>query len=245
MTDFDPDSFDADSWAARFMLLSDPNRLRLVAEMHAHPGTTVAALATQAGGEARIMPLARDTEDSLRAILSDAADADVIVTIGGASVGDHDLIGRVAAGMGVDQSFYKVRMRPGKPLMAGRLGGSVLLGLPGNPVSALVCTILFVLPAVRGLLAAHFPREVLGNPGLPLLRLARPGLLLSFPSEGVLGLLGLPEVPAWVLDSALRHEDYSVRTALAARPAGIRQQFLAPDHQRGARGAAASPLTRP
>lgn len=123
---------------------------------------TVAALATQAGAEARIMPLARDTEDSLRAVLSDAAGADVIVTIGGASVGDHDLIGRVAAGMGVDQSFYKVRMRPGKPLMAGRLGGSVLLGLPGNPVSATVCAILFLQPLIRrmqGAWAGHALRH--------------------------------------------------------------------------------------
>ena len=86
----------------------------------------------------------------------------MIVTIGGASVGDHDLIGRVAAGMGVDQSFYKVRMRPGKPLMAGRLGGSVLLGLPGNPVSATVCAILFLQPLIRrmqGAWAGHALRH--------------------------------------------------------------------------------------
>lgn len=110
---------------------------------------TVAALATQAGAQVRIMPLARDSEESLRAILTDAADADIVVTIGGASVGDHDLIGRVAADLGVDQAFYKVRMRPGKPLMAGRLGGSAMLGLPGNPVSATVCAVLFMQPLIR------------------------------------------------------------------------------------------------
>ncbi|HCE64956.1 MAG TPA: hypothetical protein DER32_07815, partial [Deinococcus radiodurans] len=71
---------------------------------------------------------------------------------------------------------------------------------------------------VLGLLAAQFPREVLSNPGLPLLRLARPGLLGSFPAEGVTALLALPDAPGWVVDSALRHEDYGVRTALAARP---------------------------
>lgn len=107
----------------------------------------VAALARQAGAEVRIMPLARDTEASLRAVFADAADADVIVTIGGASVGDHDLVGRVAADLGMDRAFYKVRMRPGKPLMAGRLaGGAVMLGLPGNPVSAMVCATLFLRP---------------------------------------------------------------------------------------------------
>ena len=110
---------------------------------------TVAALATQAGAQVRIMPLARDSEESLRAILTDAAGADIVVTIGGASVGDHDLIGRVAADLGVDQAFYKVRMRPGKPLMAGRLGSSAMLGLPGNPVSAAVCAVLFMQPLIR------------------------------------------------------------------------------------------------
>ena len=95
------------------------------------------------------MPLARDTRESLTAILTEAADADVIVTIGGASVGDHDLVGRAAAGLGIEQAFYKVAMRPGKPLLAGRLGGAAMLGLPGNPVSATVCAILFLQPLIR------------------------------------------------------------------------------------------------
>jgi molybdopterin molybdotransferase len=69
-------------------------------------------------------------------VLGLASGADLIVTVGGASVGDHDLVGEVAAGLGLELAFYKVAMRPGKPLMAGRLGGPPLLGLPGNPVSA-------------------------------------------------------------------------------------------------------------
>ncbi|MBV0891007.1 molybdopterin molybdotransferase MoeA [Paracoccus sp. Z118] len=127
----------------------------------------VAALAQQAGAEVRIMPLARDTQESLTAILTDAADADVIVTIGGASVGDHDLVGRAATGLGIEQAFYKVAMRPGKPLLAGRLGGAAMLGLPGNPVSATVCAILFLQPLIRhmqGLPGVHRLRHgVLGR----------------------------------------------------------------------------------
>ena len=68
---------------------------------------------------------------------------DLIITIGGASVGDHDLVAPVAADLGMEQSFYKVAMRPGKPLMAGRLGDAAMLGLPGNPVSAMVCGQVF------------------------------------------------------------------------------------------------------
>ncbi len=76
----------------------------------------------------------------------------MIVTIGGASVGDHDLVSKVIAERGVDQSFYKVAMRPGKPLMAGRLDGAVMVGLPGNPVSAMVCGIIFLVPMLRAMI---------------------------------------------------------------------------------------------
>jgi len=109
----------------------------------------LAAMVEEAGGIARILPIARDTESDLRMVLSLALDADLVVTIGGASVGDHDLVGRVAAAMGMDRAFYKIAMRPGKPLMAGRLQGVPMLGLPGNPVSAIVCGHLFLIPALR------------------------------------------------------------------------------------------------
>ncbi|TMV67707.1 molybdopterin molybdotransferase MoeA, partial [Thioclava sp. BHET1] len=112
----------------------------------------LAGMVEAAGGEARLLPIARDTEAALRHVLSLAEDADMIVTIGGASVGDHDLVGQVAAGMGMERAFYKIAMRPGKPLMAGRLMGKPMLGLPGNPVSAIVCGHLFLLPALRAML---------------------------------------------------------------------------------------------
>jgi len=109
------------------------------------------AMAEAEGARARILPIARDNEVSLRAVLDLAADADMIVTIGGASVGDHDLVGPVTHAMGASRAFYKVAMRPGKPLMAGRLGQALLLGLPGNPVSSIVCGHLFMRPALRAM----------------------------------------------------------------------------------------------
>ena len=113
----------------------------------------LAALIEAEGGIARILPIARDTKEDLRAVLTMALDSDLIVTIGGASVGDHDLVGTVTSDMGLEQSFWKIAMRPGKPLMAGHLQGKPLLGLPGNPVSAVVCCHLFVLPMVRAMQA--------------------------------------------------------------------------------------------
>jgi molybdopterin molybdotransferase len=109
------------------------------------------AMARAEGAEARLLPIAPDRPEALREALMRAADADVIVTIGGASVGDHDLVGRVTQEMGLAPAFWKIAMRPGKPLMAGRLGEAILLGLPGNPVSAIVTGQLFLLPLLRAL----------------------------------------------------------------------------------------------
>lgn len=106
------------------------------------------------GADVRLLPIARDTPASLRQAFTLAQSADLIVTIGGASVGDHDLVAPVAAEMGLEQSFYKVAMRPGKPLMAGRLGDAAMIGLPGNPVSAMVCGTVFVAPMIAKMLGA-------------------------------------------------------------------------------------------
>lgn len=112
------------------------------------------ALIEAEGGQARLLPIARDREAELATVLSLAEGADLIVTIGGASVGDHDLVGQTA---GLEHSFWKIAMRPGKPLMAGRLNGVPMLGLPGNPVSAIVCGHLFLLPMVRAMLGDPAP----------------------------------------------------------------------------------------
>ncbi|MEH6829327.1 MAG: gephyrin-like molybdotransferase Glp [Sulfitobacter sp.] len=104
------------------------------------------------GADTRLMPIARDNAPSLQRAFELAHGSDLIITIGGASVGDHDLVAPVAAQMGMEQAFYKVAMRPGKPLMAGHLGTSAMVGLPGNPVSALVCGTIFVAPMISAML---------------------------------------------------------------------------------------------
>jgi molybdopterin molybdotransferase len=118
------------------------------------------AMCQAAGAETRLLPIARDNEASLRAVFKLATDADIVVTSGGASVGDHDLVAQVAADMGLERRFWKLAMRPGKPLMAGRLGNSVMIGLPGNPVSSLVCARIFLIPAIRHLLGHDAVAEI-------------------------------------------------------------------------------------
>jgi molybdopterin molybdotransferase len=95
-----------------------------------------------------------DTLDALTEALKIAANADIIVTSGGASVGDHDLVRPALIAAGASLDFWKVAMRPGKPLMAGQLGDSLVLGLPGNPVSAFATAILFLKPAIAALSGA-------------------------------------------------------------------------------------------
>ena len=124
----------------------------------------LAALVQAAGGRARVLPIAPDTEEAIAAAAAGARGADMLVTTGGASVGDHDLVVPGLAARGLTVDFWKIAMRPGKPLMFGRMGdgGVPVLGLPGNPVSALVCAILFLMPAIArmaGLPAGAPPTE--------------------------------------------------------------------------------------
>jgi molybdopterin molybdotransferase len=112
----------------------------------------VAALAAKAGASPRLLGIAGDSEGAIAERLAEAEDADVIVTIGGASVGDHDLVAPALRARGAAIAFTKVAIRPGKPLMFGRLGNARVLGLPGNPVSALICAHVFLVPLVRALL---------------------------------------------------------------------------------------------
>jgi molybdopterin molybdotransferase len=134
----------------------------------------LAAMVEGIGAVARLLPIARDTPESLKQAFHLARDADLIITIGGASVGDHDLVAPVAADIGMEQSFYKVAMRPGKPLMAGRLGRAAMIGLPGNPVSAMVCGTVFVRPLLRKMLG-------LGEVVMPL---AQAPLAVDLPGNG-------------------------------------------------------------
>jgi molybdopterin molybdotransferase len=113
----------------------------------------LAALVEQAGGTALDLGIARDNHPDLAARIeaAKAANADVLITLGGASVGEHDLVRQTFAGAGMRLDFWRIAMRPGRPMMHGTIGGMRFLGLPGNPVSAIVCARLFLRPLLRAL----------------------------------------------------------------------------------------------
>jgi molybdopterin molybdotransferase len=120
----------------------------------------LAALVRAAGGEPLILPNVKDDEAAIGAVADSIAGVDLLVTTGGASVGDHDLVLSALKARGMTLEFWQIAMRPGKPLLFGRMGAVPVVGLPGNPVSAVVCAILFLLPAVSllsGLPAAPPP----------------------------------------------------------------------------------------
>lgn len=132
----------------------------------------VAALVERAGGEPVDLGIALDTFAALEEAIgrARAAQIDVLVTIGGASVGEHDLVQSALASEGMVLGFWRIAMRPGKPLLHGHIGKTAILGLPGNPVSSYVCALLFLVPLVRALLgdpdARRDPSQpaVLGKP---------------------------------------------------------------------------------
>ena len=120
----------------------------------------VAALAEAAGAEVSQLGIARDTREDLGAHLGKADAADILVTIGGVSVGEHDLVASALEAQGLTLAFWKIAIRPGKPLMFGRLGGSRVLGLPGNPAASLVCARVFLVPLIWGLLGRPVEESV-------------------------------------------------------------------------------------
>jgi molybdopterin molybdotransferase len=133
-------------------------------------GYALRALARAEGADTIDLGVAADTVESTTAGIRRAreAGADILVTTGGASVGDHDLVKESLEAENVTIAFWKIAMRPGKPMMHGRLGGMRVVGVPGNPVSSYVCTFLFVVPLIRALSGRktlHHAREtaVLGR----------------------------------------------------------------------------------
>ncbi|WFU29164.1 molybdopterin molybdotransferase MoeA [Bradyrhizobium brasilense] len=116
-------------------------------------GYALRALAHAEGAETVDLGVAADTVEATTAGIRRAreAGADVLITTGGASVGDHDLVKRSLEAEGVDMTFWRIAMRPGKPMMHGRLGAMRVIGLPGNPVSSYVCAFLFLVPLIRAL----------------------------------------------------------------------------------------------
>jgi molybdopterin molybdotransferase len=132
----------------------------------------LAALVEAEGGVPVNLGIARDDRAALSAMAAGAAGADLLLTSGGASVGDHDLVRAMLGEAGAALDFWKIAMRPGKPLIHGRIGAVPVLGLPGNPVSAVVCAALFARPILRALqgltpteppLAARLGRDLPAN----------------------------------------------------------------------------------
>jgi molybdopterin molybdotransferase len=148
------------------------------AQIVASNNFAVAGLVEAYGGVAIDLGIAIDELKATQAAISRAGDAkaDVLVTLGGASVGDYDLVQKALVSSGMELGFWRIAMRPGKPLMHGRLGPMRVLGLPGNPTSSMVCSILFLRPLLRALHGEPEPGADPSQPG----RLA-----VDLPANGV------------------------------------------------------------
>ena len=112
----------------------------------------LAALIEAQGGEPMSLGIAQDTTESLVTLARTGSAADILVTVGGASVGERDLVSAALRSEGMELDFWKIAMRPGKPLLYGRLGHQRVLGMPGNPVAALICGLVFLVPMLHRVL---------------------------------------------------------------------------------------------
>ncbi|WP_417621567.1 gephyrin-like molybdotransferase Glp [Parasphingorhabdus sp.] len=137
-----------------------PGSATLPHQIPASNDVMLSAMLSGLTAETRSLSRIPDDMEILCQTLASAKDCDIIVTIGGASVGDHDLVGPAFERLGADIDFYKIAMKPGKPVMAGTLGKTVILALPGNPASAFVAATLFLLPLIRYMAGSnHFLPE--------------------------------------------------------------------------------------
>ena len=140
--------------------LSRPGAARHAGGIVASSIYAVAALVRGWGGEPLDIGILPDRPEAFAKLPEATRGADLIVTLGGASVGEHDLVQSALAPQGFVLDFWKIAMRPGKPLIFGRLRETPLMGLPGNPVSAMVCAILFLAPAVSAMLGRPYRAPV-------------------------------------------------------------------------------------
>ena len=152
--------------------LRPPGAVLRPGEIYEANGVMLAAQLTAAGADVTRLPAVADDEAAHRAALETALAFDVVVTSGGVSVGPHDLVRKVEAELGVEEVFWRVAVRPGKPVAFGVRGSTLVFGLPGNPVSSLVACELFVKPALRALQGAADPgpRFGVGRLGEPVAR---------------------------------------------------------------------------
>ena len=185
----------------------------------------LAALVASAGGEASILPIAADDPAEI-ASLAGSGGFDLLVTTGGASVGEHDLVQKALGRDGFELGFWQIAMRPGKPLIWGRLGALPVLGLPGNPVSALVCAVVFLLPALAKL-------QGLADTATPTIRaLAGVDLPENDKRADHLRARLAPGEGGWIATPATR-QDSSMLSVLAGADALILRAPFAPKVAKG------------
>jgi molybdopterin molybdotransferase len=151
------------------------------------------------------------------------AKADVLVTLGGASVGDYDLVQRALVSSGMELGFWRIAMRPGKPLMHGRLGPTRVLGLPGNPTSSMVCSILFLRPLLRALHGEPEPGADSSQPARLAVDLPANGIrqdymraTLSRNAEGILVATPVKDQDSSLVKTMARADGLIVRAPQAA-----------------------------
>jgi molybdopterin molybdotransferase len=185
----------------------------------------VAAIVAAAGAVPIDLGIAADDPAALAEKLAQVVDerADVLVTLGGASVGDHDLTRQALLDAGMDLAFWRIGMRPGKPLIHGRLGATIVLGLPGNPTSATLCALLFLLPLVRALLG---DAEAGADPSEPA-RLAV-ALPATGPRRDYARATLAPGPDGWETVTPIASQDASLVKALARADALLLREPSAP-----------------
>jgi molybdopterin molybdotransferase len=149
--------------------LARPGETLRPGQIYEANGPMLAAALAAVGADVSLLPMVADDEAAHRAALARGLEADVLVTSGGVSVGPHDLVRRIEADLGVEEVFWQVAIKPGKPVAFGVRGATLVFGLPGNPVSSLVACELFVKPAIRALQGMReplppFERATLASP---------------------------------------------------------------------------------
>jgi molybdopterin molybdotransferase len=194
-------------------------------------GYALRALARAEGAETIDLGIAADTVDATTRGIRRARDfgADVLITTGGASVGDHDLVKQSLEAEGVTMAFWRIAMRPGKPMMHGRLGGMRVIGLPGNPVSSYVCAYLFLVPLIRALTGRsrvhHFRETAI---------LGRDIAANDLREDYLRARLEEREDGAWIA-TPVTHQDSSLLGNLAAAQALLVRAPFAPAASKGTR----------
>ena len=179
------------------------------------------------GGTVQDLGIVPDTAEAVAALPRRAQGADLLVTLGGASVGEHDLIQKALGPEGFVLDFWKIAMRPGKPLIFGRLGALPLMGLPGNPVSTLVCAILFLRPAIAAMLGTDTDTALAGA------RLAVPLAANDKRQDYIRARLERRDGEMWAVPFPL--QDSAMLSTIAAADALIVRAPHAPEAAAGAK----------